>query len=853
MSPDDSPHPPLPDSQLTHEASEQLPGEQLGPYRLLQKIGEGGMGEVWVAEQREPIRRTVAVKVIKVGMDTRQVVARFDAERQALALMDHPCIARVLDAGTTARGRAYFVMEYVRGERFTDYCDRNRLSTAERLQLFTHVCEAVQHAHQKGIIHRDLKPSNVLVAMQDGQPVPKIIDFGIAKATAQRLTEQTVFTELGVLIGTPEYMSPEQAEMTGLDVDTRTDVYSLGVMLYELLAGVLPFDPKTLRQAGLDAVRRQIREVEPPRPSTKVSTRREASAEAAHNRRTEPARLASQLRGDLDWITMKCLEKDRTRRYASASELAADVTRYLRHEPVLASPPSRIYRAKKFVKRHRVGVASSALIVLALVAGIAGTTIGMLRAVSAERRANEEAEAARQVSDFLMGLFAVSEPNEAKGNTVTAREILDKGAEKIGRELGGQPRVQRRLLVIMGRVYQSLGLYQKSAALKEQALRVSRSIGEYDADVAGAQLELAWLYRFQGRLDEAIALCREGLALSRKQNGEVHAQTGRAVRLLGILLRDKGDYPEAQRLLENSIVVFEKTLGPDDQEVAGSLYHLGWLQKLTGHPADAKRSYERALRIWETKAGTDNTYFAWCLNDLAVVNEDLGDYDASRRLQERSLAIKTKLLGPEHPDVAAALNNLCALSWHMKDYNQAAAFCERALAIREKTLGPDHGEVAGTLDNLGLVYRDLGDAARSRQYFERALAIFGKGRGADTPPVAEVLLNLGSLHERTHDRAAMGAAYERALAIYERVPGSSARSLGEALFGVARASRAKGDNARAAAMFERLTGMIDRVAESDRNLALEMLGQYGRMLREQGRADAAAAVNARADAIRARK
>ena len=358
------------------------------------------MGEVWLAEQTHPVRRQVALKVIKAGMDTAQVVTRFEAERQALALMDHPAIATVYDGGSTPEGRPYFAMEYVKGEPITSYCDRQRLGMTERLALFIRVCEGVQHAHQKGVIHRDLKPSNVLVALQDGQPVPKIIDFGIAKATTQHLTERTLFTELGVLIGTPEYMSPEQAEVTGLDIDTRSDVYALGVLLYELLTGALPFDRKTLREKALNEIQRVIREVDPPKPSTRVTQMGQASTDAARNRHTEVHRLASELRGDLDWITMKCLEKDRTRRYGSASDLAVDLRRHLDSQPVLASPPSTTYRLGKFVRRHRFGVAAAATLVLLLVAFGATMAVQAQRIARERDRANREAETAKQVSQL---------------------------------------------------------------------------------------------------------------------------------------------------------------------------------------------------------------------------------------------------------------------------------------------------------------------------------------------------------------------------------------------------------------------------------------------------------------------
>ncbi|MGQ0721165.1 MAG: protein kinase domain-containing protein [Candidatus Eiseniibacteriota bacterium] len=383
----DHPDDTLDPSQLPTMPGAAVPRMTIGPYHLLQKIGEGGMGEVWLAQQERPVRRRVALKLIKAGMDTASVLARFDAERQALALMNHPSIARVFDAGSTEQGRPFFAMEHVDGEPITDYCDRQRLPMRERLDLFTRVCEGVQHAHQKGVIHRDLKPSNVLVRAQDDKPVPKIIDFGLAKAFDQRLTERTLYTELGAVVGTLEYMSPEQAEPTSADVDTRTDVYSLGVLLYVLLVGELPFDSATLRKEGTDEMRRTIRDRDPAKPSTRIRALGRQSTSTAESRRTDPMTLHRQLRGDLDAIVMKALEKDRTRRYDSASELAADIQRHLDHRPVMAAPPSPAYLAKKFVRRHRVGVAASALVLLVLVAATIVSTILFFRAEAARREA----------------------------------------------------------------------------------------------------------------------------------------------------------------------------------------------------------------------------------------------------------------------------------------------------------------------------------------------------------------------------------------------------------------------------------------------------------------------------------
>lgn len=350
-----------------HQQSVHRP-ERIGPYQILDELGEGGMGIVYLAEQEKPLHRRVALKVIKLGMDTKHVIARFETEREALALMNHPNVARVFDAGATDDGRPYFAMEHVPGIRITEYCDLHCLSTDERLHLFIDICNAIQHAHQKGIIHRDMKPSNVLVTVQDDKPVVKIIDFGVAKAVQQCLSEHTLFTEQGQLIGTPGYISPEQAEMTALDIDTRTDIYSLGVLLYELLVGARPFDDKVLRQAGLADIQRIIREVDPPKPSTRLSSLGADSTVVAHKRHTEPRTLARELRGDLDWIVMKCLEKDRTRRYATANGLALEIRRHLNHEPVLAGPPKVSYRVSKFVRRNRTGVVVAAVLLAAVTA-----------------------------------------------------------------------------------------------------------------------------------------------------------------------------------------------------------------------------------------------------------------------------------------------------------------------------------------------------------------------------------------------------------------------------------------------------------------------------------------------------
>jgi non-specific serine/threonine protein kinase/serine/threonine-protein kinase len=637
----DMPPGPLESAATTRDA-DSLPSEdddrRIGPYRVLQKLGEGGMGEVWLAEQHEPVRRKVALKLIKAGMDTKQVIARFESERQALALMNHPSIARVFDAGATERGLPYFAMEYVKGEPITSYCDRQRLSMQERLELFMRVCDGVQHAHQKGIIHRDIKPSNVLVAIQDDKPVPKIIDFGVAKATQQRLTEKTVFTQMGAMIGTPEYMSPEQAEMTGLDVDTRTDVYSLGVMLYELLTGALPFDSKQLREAGFDEIRRRIREEEPSKPSTRLSTLGDGSTESASARRSDPSTLARLLRGDLDWITMMALEKDRTRRYGSPSELAADVSRHVKHEPVVASPPGAGYRMGKFVRRHRLGVLAAGAILLALVVGLTGATWGLVRAQRAEVQAKQEAATAEQVSRFLVGLFEVSDPSEARGNTITAREILDRGSSKIEQELKDQPRVQARLMLTMGAVYRTLGLHDEAQPLLESSLAARRRLlGDVHPETLDSIRETGFLFQRQGNFDDARLYYDEALEKRRRVLVDDHSDTLQSVNDIGVLLQRQGRTAEAETHLREALEGRRRVLGDDDGATITSIINFAHALHDQGRLEEAEPYYLEALERSRRVLGEDHGETLRVINNLALLYQARGQMEQAESYARQSI------------------------------------------------------------------------------------------------------------------------------------------------------------------------------------------------------------------------
>jgi eukaryotic-like serine/threonine-protein kinase len=740
----------------------------IGPYRLLQKIGEGGMGEVWRAEQGEPIRREVALKVIKAGMDTRQVIARFEAERQALALMDHPSIAKVYEAGETPRNLPFFAMEYVPGEAITLYCDRHRLSTRERLDLFGQVCEGVQHAHQKGIIHRDLKPSNILVTVSGGKPLAKIIDFGVAKATAQRLTERTLFTELGVLIGTPEYMSPEQAEMTGLDVDTRTDVYALGVILYELLTGALPFDPKELRRAGFEEIRRRIREVDPPRPSTRVKSLGAKSTEAASRRRTEPRKLVSRLKGDLDWIVMKALEKDRTRRYGSPAELAADIQRHLRVEPVVAGPPGAGYRAGKFVRRHRFGVAAASVALLGLVA------FGVTMAVQARRIAKER-NRAEKVSQFLTDLFRVSDPGQARGNSVTAREILDKGAERIEKELSSEPEVQAQLMGTMGYVYTNLGLYDKAEPLFAKSVETRRRIlGEEDPATLASMEGLAFVYERQGRYPEAEKLDHVTVEKRRRILGEEHPDTLFSMERLAVVIEREGRYQEALDLQLKVLEARRRALPENDQATIWSIQNVAADYEWLGRYKEAEPLFRQAYELRKRILGADHPFTLWVMSNLGRLENKMGRYDEAERLLREAYESRQRVLGPEHQDTLGTLGDLCGTYEHKGLFKEEEKCLRKAFEGMRRAMGEDYPSTLVLKDSLAGSLVALGRLAEAKAIYLEVLESRRRLLGPENPRTMATTNNLANVFSEEKNYREAEKMYRQVLEVDRRVLGPDA-------------------------------------------------------------------------------
>ena len=776
----------------------ERPGDEVGPYRLISLLGEGGFGEVWLAERRHPFVQRVALKIIKPGMDSRAVVARFEQERQSLAVMSHPGIAKVLDGGLTARGRPFFVMEYVRGQPITEFCDSRRLTVRERLRLFLQVCEAIQHAHLKGIVHRDVKPSNVLAFdVEGGEPSIKVIDFGVAKATQRGAGSQTVFTETGQLIGTLEYMSPEQADATSEDIDTRADVYSLGAVLYELLAGVTPHDSRSLRSLPWREQQRIVSESDLPAPSARLST--VASADAAlaarivESRRESRAGLLRSLRRELEWIPLKATRRERQDRYQSASDLARDVRNYLDGKPLAAGPESVAYRVRKLVRRNRGIAVGGAAVAAAMAVGLALTFWQWREAVAARADAEQREREAVAVTKFVTESLVRADPMQGGDKDLTVKEAMAQAVDQLAKgALRDQPDVEVKLRNAIGLILLGNANYEGATAV----VREARTIGERShpeptadramtlkllgaaarnenrldeaerllsdslamreavfgpdhAEVSDGVNELATLYRSQGKFDRAEPLFAKAVAILRTVPGSEHEYLPHAINNLAVIYDDQGKYAEAEPLYREALAIWERTLGPEHPDVANAYSNLAALGYATGDFAGAEANARKALAIREKSLPAGHPAIGEGLNNLAAFLYAQKKFDEALPLYERALAIWRAALGDEHPMIANGLNNVASLYRLQRRNAEAEPLFARALAIREKALGPDHPDTGSSLNNLGLLYLDEGDFARAEPLLVRAEAAQARQFVKDHPLLVKTRQNLAKLYRST--------------------------------------------------------------------------------------------------------
>jgi serine/threonine protein kinase/Tfp pilus assembly protein PilF len=733
-------------------------GGQIGTYKLLSVLGEGGFAAVYLAEQEHPVKRRVALKIIKPGMDSKEVIARFEAERQALALLDHPNIARVFDAGTTAEGHPYFIMERVNGVSVTEYCDSKKLIIADRLELFLKICQAVQHAHQKGIIHRDIKPSNILVAQQEDAGVPKVIDFGIAKAIVQPLTAKTLFTEKGQLVGTPEYMSPEQVQMSVHDIDTRSDIYSLGVLLYELLTGVMPFDPDTLREGGVDDLRRIIREQNPKTPSTRLTGLGEAAQRIAESRGTNAATLTRRLHEELEWIPLKAMRKDRARRYRSASELADDIRNYLNGVPLIAGPESRTYRLKKFVGRNRMLVTSAAAILVVLIAAVIVSTAFAVKeaqsraeALAAGREAERQARISQAVSDFLRDdLLSSVDPYVAQGREVSVRSFLDAASQKLEGKFEAEPLVEASIHHTLGNTYRNIGEFEKAQMhlVRAQEIRLDQ-LGKKHAETLSTMDGLARVYWRQGRYDEAQSLFTTAVEGRRQTLGPEHTETLFSTNGLAVLYFSQGRYDAAESLYEKMLEINRALLGEEDVATLLFMGNLATVYRFQGRYDEAGPLYEKAVEHERRLLGSEHPDTLYSVNGLAMLYIAQGRLDKAEELLLDVLDIGSLVLGAEHPDVLESMNGLGLLRIAQGRYDDAEQLLADALDTATVTLGPEHPSSLTSMNHLARLYMKKALYEESESLFESTLDARQRVLGDEHPDTLDSAHGLGMLYATT--------------------------------------------------------------------------------------------------------
>jgi serine/threonine protein kinase/tetratricopeptide (TPR) repeat protein len=803
------------------------PGSRIGPYKLVQKIGEGGMGVVYLAIQETPVRREVAVKIIKPGLDLDQFTARFNAERQTLALMDHPSIARVLDAGATETGFPYFVMELVRGISITAYCDHSRLSPRERLELFISVCQAIQHAHQKGIIHRDIKPSNVLVTLADDKAVVKVIDFGVAKTLDQRFGDQMPLNHVGAVVGTFEYMSPEQAETRGLDIDTRSDIYSLGILLYELLTGSTPIPRDSLRPLAFAEALRHVRTDETPKPSARLSTTDELTT-IASNRRIEPARLPALLRGELDWIVMKALAKDRTRRYETANGLARDIQRYLAGDPVEAGPASMTYRLRKLARRYQALLSTAAAFVVLLgLAAVLSTSLA-LRAFRAEaeerkrlieveqavasmnraledtrraqattdvalkqseadrRRAESESQQTESVNRFLIDIFRSPELSIV-GKEMKITDLLDRAMVNLDTKFVGGANVKGDLYNALGETYYILRLYDKAVAAHERAREVRRAV-----------------------------------------LGVNHPATLTSMNKLALALLNNGQTSEAITLQAETLKRRRQVLGPDHAETLGSLSNLANAYRLAGRLDEAMATHEAAMKRLKAKLGIDHAYTLSCMSNLALDYQDKGRYSDAIALFKETLGLRQAKLGRDHPDTLGSMMNLGQAYRANESPDDSVLVFAEALRLRKAKLGPDHPDTFKSTINLAQTLEVLDRFSEAEPLWNEMLVLQRRKLAPDDLSLADTLNWLAINLRRQQREAEAEPVFRECLTIREhRLPDDWLTFNTKSQFGHALVGLKRYDEAEPLLLsgYNGLKAHSDRIPSKSRNRLIEAAGQ----------------------------
>ncbi|MFL5493824.1 MAG: tetratricopeptide repeat protein [Gemmatimonadales bacterium] len=740
---------------------------RIGPYRILRVLGQGGMGVVYEAEQLEPLRRMVALKVVRHGLDTREVLARFESERQALAVMDHPNIAKALDAGTTDAGLPYFVMELVPGLPITEYCDNHRLDTRRRLELVIAVCQGVQHAHQKGVIHRDLKPSNILVREQDGKPVPTIIDFGIAKATEHKLSAGALTTELGVAVGTPVYMSPEQAEASGLDIDTRADIYSLGIVLYQLVTGVLPFEIGGLA-AGPFLRQYVLGHQEVPTPSRRVGGMAQATATPiAQQRRTTPVELRRELKGDLDWVILKAIDRDRTRRYETANALSLDLQRYLESKPVAARQPTALYTLGKFARRHRLGVAVSAAAALALVGVAIAMTVLADRIARERNRATLEGAKAQAISSFLEDMLKSADPWQGGARQTTVVEALKAGVSKLEAGHIQDPLVVGTIRRTIGTVYLGLGRTAEADTLLRAAQAEAARSGPESEEVARSLSDLGNLYIAEGKFDSAGPPLLRALDLRRKLGGPGDTLVATSLLNLGDLAHSRGEYRREDSLARAALPILRKAFGERHLAVANALRRIVSAQHALENYQESEAVARETAEMLRQLGMGRSVEMAAVLGDLGLSRADQKDYAEAESLLTQVVALDSVNFGPMHPDLAADLENLGYVYFEAGRYDDDVAVLKQTLAIRRAMLPDNHQAIGRTLFNIGATLEEKGDLAAAEPLYEEAHTRLRRALGATHPDVVLATWVLGRNQYKLGRRAQAEANLRAALAVHD--------------------------------------------------------------------------------------